>query len=63
MTLAHSECFLSLNKSLDSVVHVLGKLNFIAAESAKVGNVEDTVIGFGVLSMGASNLNVVFGSD
>jgi hypothetical protein len=52
-----------LDKRLDTVVHVLGELNFVAAESAQVGNVEDTVVGFGVLSVGTTNLNVVFGSD
>ena len=52
-----------MNKSLDSVVHVLGELNFVAAESAEVRNVEDAIIGFGVLSVGTPNLNVVFGSD
>jgi len=52
-----------LNKSLDSIVHVLGEFNFITAESAEVGNVEGAVIGFGVLSMNATDLNKVFGSD
>ena len=52
-----------MNKSLDSIVHVLGEFNFIAAESAEVGNVEGAVVGFGVLSMNATDLNEVFGSD
>lgn len=52
-----------MNKSLDSVVHVLGEFNFIAAESAEVGNVEGAVIRFSVLSMDATDLNVVFGCD
>lgn len=52
-----------MNKSLDSIVHVLGEFNFIAAESAEVGNVEGAVVGFGVLSMNATDLNKVFGSD
>jgi len=52
-----------LNKSLDSIVHVLGEFYFIAAESAEVGNVEGAVIGLGVLSMNATDLNEVFGGD
>jgi hypothetical protein len=58
-----SEGLLSLDEGLNTVVHVLGELNFVAAEAAQVGDVEDAVVGLGVLAVGAADLDVVLVGD
>lgn len=58
-----SECLLSSDHSLDSVVHVLDEVDFGATETSQVGDVKDAVVSFGVLSVGATNLHVVLVSD
>jgi len=54
-----SESLLGVDHSLDSVVHVLNKVDLRATKSALVGDVKDTVVGLGVLSMGTSDIDVV----
>ena len=58
-----SELLLSLNHSLDTVVHVLDEVNLRAAESSQVGNIVNVIISLGVLTVSTTNLNVVLGSD
>jgi len=50
---------LLLHERLDTVDHVLDELSLGLAKSSLVGNVEDSVIGLGVLTMDTSNLNLV----
>jgi len=38
-------------------------LNLVAAKSAQVGDVEDTIVGLGVLTMGTTDLDEVLISD
>ena len=59
----HSERLLCLDKCLDSIVHVLSQLDFVAAKSSQVGNIEDTVVSFSVLAVGTTDLNVILISD
>ena len=58
-----SQSLLSRDHGLHAVVHVLDEVNFGASESAEVGNVEDAVVTFGVLSVGSTDLDVVLVSD
>lgn len=58
-----SEGLFSLDEGLDTVVHVLGQLNLVAAESSHVGDIKDTVVSFGVLTVGTTDLNEVLVSD
>jgi hypothetical protein len=59
----HSELLLSLNHSLDTVVHVLDEVDLRAAESSQVGDVVDVVVSLRVLTVGTSDLHVVLGGD
>jgi len=52
-----------LDEGLDTVVHILGKFNFIAAESSKVRNIESAVIALGVLAVNSTNLDEVLVSN
>ena len=56
---SNSESLLSVNKSLDTVVHVLGELDLVAAETAQVGDVEHAIVSLGVLTVGTADLDVV----
>lgn len=58
-----SEGLLGLDESLDTVVHVLGELNLVSAESAQVRDIEDTVVGLGVLAVSTTDLDVVLVGD
>ena len=58
-----SETFLSLDHGFNTVVHVLDEVDFGTAKSAKVGNVEDTIVSLSVLSVGSTDLDVVLVSD
>lgn len=51
---------LGLDKSLNTIDHILDELLLRSSESSSVGDIEDTVIGFSVLSVNSSNLDVVF---
>jgi len=41
----------------------LSELNLVAAKSAQVGDIEDTIVSFGVLTVGTTDLDVVLVSD
>jgi len=41
----------------------LDELDFVSTESSQVGDIEDTIISFGVLSMDTSDLDVIFISN
>jgi len=41
----------------------LDEFDFVSTKSSQVGDIEDTVIGFGVLSMDTSDLDVIFISN
>ena len=58
-----SEFLLSSDHGLDAVVHVLGELDLVAAESTEVGDVEDAVVSLGVLTVSATDLDVVLVGD
>jgi len=59
----YSEFLLSVDHSLDTVVHVLDEIDLGATESAEVGDVEDAVIGLSMLSVSTTDLNVVLVGD
>ena len=52
-----------VHHSLDSVVHVLSKVDLVAAKTTEVGDVKDSIVGLGVLTMSATDLDVVLVSD
>ena len=54
---------LSFDKSFDSVDHILDEGFLGESESSLVGDVKDTVVGFGVLSVDSSDLDVVLVGD
>jgi hypothetical protein len=54
-----SKSLLGLDHSLDAIVHVLSEVDFGAAQSTEVRDVEDAVISLGVLSVSATDLHVV----
>merc|ERR1712157_163170 len=58
-----SESLLSLDHGLDSVVHILDEVDLGTAETTQVGDIEDTVIGLSVLTVGTANLHVVLVGD
>ena len=49
--------------SFNTVVHVLDEIDLGTTESTEVGDVEDAVVGLGVLTMSATDLDVVLVSD
>ena len=57
------ELHLSVNHSLNTVVHVLDEILLRTAKSALVGDIEDAVRGIRVLTTGATDLDVVLVSD
>ena len=61
--MGYSQGLLGSDHGFDSVVHVLDKLNFVSSESSKVGNIENTIVGFGVFSVDSSDLHVIFVSN
>jgi soluble cytochrome b562 len=61
--LKDSKTFLSLNHGFDAVIHVLYEVDFRAAKSAQVGNVEDAVVSLSVLSVSSTDLDVVLVSN
>merc|ERR1711990_326844 len=46
----------SCDEGTYSIIHVLDELNLISSESSLIGNVEDSVISLGVLSVDTSDL-------
>ena len=58
-----SESFLSFNHGLNAIVHVLDEINFGSSKSSLVRDVVDVVRRLRVLSMDASDLDVVLIGD
>ena len=58
-----SEVLFSSDHGLDSVIHILDEVDFGATQTSQVGDVKDAVVGFGVLSVGTTDLHVVLVSD
>ena len=54
---------LGLDESLDSIDHVLHQLLLGSSESSSVGNVEDTIVSFGMLTVDTSDLHVELVGD
>jgi hypothetical protein len=59
-TALRSKFFFLINHGLNSVVHVLNKLCLASAESSLVRNIIDMIVSLGMLSVGTSNLDVIF---
>ena len=55
-----SECLLNIDKGVNTVDHVLDELFLGFTESSSVGDIESSIVGFGVLSMDTSDLYVIF---
>ena len=58
-----TELKLSGHHGLDTVVHVLDKLDLTTAETTPVGDIEDAIAGVGVLAVATADLHVVLVSD
>ena len=54
------KCQLSSHHGFDTIVHILYEVLLGSTESSSVGDIEDAVISFGMLSMDTSDLDVVF---
>jgi hypothetical protein len=52
-----------LDEGLDTVVHVLGQFDLVAAESSQVGDIEDTIVSLGMLTVSTADLDEVLVSD
>ena len=63
LRLSHSEFLLSSDHSLNTVVHILGEVDFVAAKTAEVRDVKHSIVGLSVLSMSATDLDVVLVGD
>ncbi len=58
-----TEDLFSFNHGFDSIIHILDKILFRTSEPSLVWDIKDEVIGFGVLTVGASDLNIILVSD
>jgi len=58
-----SQSLLGRDHGLHAVVHVLDEVNFGTTQSAKVGNVVDTIVTLSVLSVCSTDLDIVLVSD
>ena len=58
-----SQGFFSSDHGFNTVVHVLDQFDLVSSESSQVGNIEDTIVGLGVLSVNTSDLNLVLVGD
>jgi hypothetical protein len=54
-----SQRFLGSDHGFNTIVHVLDQLDLVSSESSQVGDVEDTIVGLGVLTVDTSDLDVV----
>ena len=54
-----SQGFLGSDHGFNSIVHVLDKLDLVSTESSQVGDIKDSIIGLGVLTVDTSDLDVV----
>jgi len=48
---------------MDTIDHILNKFFLRFTESSSVGDIESSIVGFGVLSMDTSDLYLIFVSD
>jgi len=62
-TFSYSQALFSFDHGFDTIVHILNEFNFVSSESSQVGDIEDTIVSFGVLSVDTSDLYVIFVSD
>jgi len=58
-----SQLLFFADESFDTIIHILNKVDFVSTESSQVGDIEDTVIGFGMLTVNTSDLDVVLVGD
>ena len=58
-----SKFLLGIDHGFDTVVHVLGKIDLVAAQSTQVRDIKDSVVSLGVLAVGATDLHVVLVCD
>ena len=58
-----SQLLLFLDEGLDTVIHILDKVDLVSAESSQVRDIENTIIRLGVLTVDTSDLYVVLVSD
>jgi len=58
-----SQGFLGSDHGFDSIIHVLDQFDLVSTKSSQVGNIEDSVIGLGVLSVDTSDLHLILVSD
>jgi hypothetical protein len=59
----YSERFLDLDEFLDSIDHILNESLLGSSQSSSVGDVEDTIISLGMLTMDTSDLHEVLSGD
>jgi hypothetical protein len=58
-----SEFLLFLNEGMDSINHILDKSLLGSSKSSSVGNIENSIVSLGVLSVDTSDLDEVLVSD
>jgi len=58
-----SQGLLSSDHGFDTIIHILNELDLVSSESSQVGNIENTIISLGVLTVDTSNLDVVLIGD
>ena len=54
---------LGLDHGLDTVVHILHEIDLRSSESSLVGDVENSIVSFGMFTMNTSDLNIILVSD
>jgi len=57
---SRSQGLLSSDHGFDTIIHILDELDLVSSESSQVGNIENTIISLGVLTVDSSNLDVIF---
>jgi len=62
-TKIYSQALFGLDHGFDTIVHILDELDLVSSESSQVGDIENTVISLGVLSVDTSDLHLIFVSD
>jgi len=62
-TKIYSQALFGLDHGFDTIVHILDEFNLVSSESSQVGDIEDTIVSLGVLSVDTSDLYVIFVSD
>merc|ERR1712086_1051881 len=59
----YSHGVLLIHEGLDTINHVLDELLLRFSESSSVGDIEDTIVGLGMLSVDTSDLDFVLSGD